>query len=261
MRSGFVVLGSNRPDQRRGLFALQFMGNGWIKLHRQLQLKGYYKQSQYIHLWVHLLLCANHKRTEYMTNGQIIHIKEGQLLTGRKLLAEGTGIPETTIERILKVLESEHQIEQQKTTKYRLITIVKWDTYQKVDSTSDSKRTTNGQQTDTNKNVKKVKKEKNNPASQDDALVSSVIKAFEEVDPKNKGYYGNTTQRAACSFLIAEYGLEEVLKRVKVLPRTNKVPYFPSITTPYQLKEKWVQLQDKVDQKRGELKAKEVKII
>lgn len=92
-------------------------------------------------------------------------------------------------------------------------------------------------------------------------LGTEVVKAFEVVDPKNKTYYNNTTQREACDFLISEYGLEEVLKRVSILPRTNKVPFFPSITTPYQLKEKWVQLQDKVEQKRGELKAKQPRVI
>lgn len=246
------------------------MGNGWIKLHRKLQLKGYYTQSQYVHLWVHLLLSANHKSNEYMTNGQIIHIKAGQLLTGRKQLSVGTGIPESTIERILKLLENEHQIEQQKTTKYRLITIVNWSEHQKTDSTSDSQRTANGQPADTNNNVKKDKNEKNTrqgatrgktSSSKYTPLGAEVIRAFEVVDPKNKGYYANTTQRAACDFLIAEYGLQEVLKRVTVLPRTNKVPYFPSITTPAQLKDKWVQLQDKVEQKKGELKAKEPRVI
>lgn len=89
-------------------------------------------------------------------------------------------------------------------------------------------------------------------ASQNDALVRDLIKAFEEVDPKNKSYYGNTTQRDAAHFLIEEYGFEEVKKRISVLPRTNKLPYFPSITTPFQLKEKWVQLQHRVEQKRSE---------
>ncbi|SRR6266481_1119368 len=126
-----------------------------------------------------------------------------------------------------------------------------------------SKRTQKGSKWNPNRVLQKKKEniQKKEPASQDDAMVTSVIKAFEVVDPKNKGYYGNTTQRKACGFLIEEYGLEEVLKRVGVLPRTNKVPYFPSITTPHQLKEKWVQLQDRVQQKRTELQAKKVKVI
>ncbi|RJQ33872.1 hypothetical protein C4568_03665 [Candidatus Parcubacteria bacterium] len=74
-------------------------------------------------------------------------------------------------------------------------------------------------------------------------LVSSIIKSFEEVDPKNKTYYGNKTQRAACLFLIAEYGLEKVLAVVKLLPQTNRQPYFPSINSPNDLKEKWAKLE------------------
>ena len=92
-------------------------------------------------------------------------------------------------------------------------------------------------------------------------LGSEIIKALEEVDPKNKTYYGNTTQRAACDFLIDQYGLEEVIKRIAVLPKTNKLSYFPNITTPVQLKEKWVQLEDAVQRKRSETEAKKVKVI
>lgn len=127
--------------------------DGWIKLHRKLKNKGYYKKSNYVHLWIHLLLEANHLEKEFMWNNEVVHIKKGQFLTGRKELSKETGIPETTIERILDLLEKEGQIGQQKTTKFRVITILKWDEYQ----ITDNKRTTNGQQTDTNKNDKNDK--------------------------------------------------------------------------------------------------------
>ena len=91
-----------------------------------------------------------------------------------------------------------------------------------------------------------VKKTKYNP------LGEEVLKAFEKIDPKNKTYYGNTTQRKACDHLLSEYGLEEILKRISVLPKTNKIPYFPKINCPYDLKEKWVKLQDTVESKRNE---------
>lgn len=129
--------------------------NGWIKLHRRLKDKGYYKNSQYVHLWIHLILNANHKPKEFMWNKEIMIIKEGQLLTGRKELSVQTGIPETTIERILNLFENEHQIGQQKKTKFRVITILNWQEYQLADSKTDNRRTTDGQQTDTNKNNKK----------------------------------------------------------------------------------------------------------
>lgn len=86
-----------------------------------------------------------------------------------------------------------------------------------------------------------------------DPLGAEIIKAFEEVDRKNKTYYGNTTQRGACDFLIAEYGLDEVLKRIGVLPQTNKMKFFPTITTPCQLRDKWTQLENAAARKRAEL--------
>jgi hypothetical protein len=121
---------------------------GWVCLHRKFLEKGYFSKSQYVHLWVYLLLIANHKDKEFMWNGEIKLIKSGQILTGRKSLSIETGISETTIERILNLFEKEQQIGQQKTTKYRLITILNWKEYQQTDN----KRTTNGQQTDTNNN-------------------------------------------------------------------------------------------------------------
>lgn len=86
-------------------------------------------------------------------------------------------------------------------------------------------------------------------------LGAEILKAFEVVDPKNKTYYGNTTQRKACDFLIEEYGLEEVLKRIGVLPQTNKLPYMPKINTPHELKEKWIKLQDSLISKKSESKS------
>lgn len=91
------------------------------------------------------------------------------------------------------------------------------------------------------------------------SLGADVIKEFEGVDPKNKTYYNNTSQRKAADFLIETYGFDEVKKRIGVLARTNKLPYFPTITTPVQLRDKWVPLQDAVERlrsKSGEKKAK-----
>lgn len=124
------------------------MDNGWIKLHRKLLENPLIQKPQWAWLWVVLLLLASHKENKFMWNGNILVIKEGQFITGKDKLSKLSGISKTTIERILNYLEKEGQIGQQKTTKYRLITIVNWKDYQQVDN----KRTTNGQQTDTIKN-------------------------------------------------------------------------------------------------------------
>ena len=126
--------------------------SGWIKIHRQVKDKAYYKDSEFIHLWLHLLLCANHANGEYLNGYEIIKLKKGQFVTGRKKLSLVTGISESKIERILKVFESEQQIEQQTNSRNRVISIVSWDKYQQTEQQTDSKRTTSEQQVDTNNN-------------------------------------------------------------------------------------------------------------
>jgi len=56
-------------------------------------------------------------------------VAPGQLLTGRKQLSQETGIPEGTVEKILRYLETEQQIEPQTTAKFRVITIKNWGLY------------------------------------------------------------------------------------------------------------------------------------
>lgn len=108
----------------------------------------------------------------------------------------------------------------------------------------------------------KVRKELNTETKVPDGdkklgtLIGEVIKLFESVDPKNKKYYNNPTQRAACEFLLSEYGLEEITKHIEVLPKTNTMPYFPNITTPCQLRDKWVTLNNQIERHKAEQGAK-----
>lgn len=87
-------------------------------------------------------------------------------------------------------------------------------------------------------------------------LGAAVIKAFEGVDPKNKNYYANVTQRRAADFLVEEYGMENVLAVIGVLSETNKLPYFPTITNAYELQERWVKLGDAYEKDKNLKKGK-----
>jgi hypothetical protein len=132
------------------------MHNGYAQIYRRLINKGFYKKSQHVHLWIHLILKANHKEKEFMFNKKNIVVKRGQLITGRKILADETGINESKVERILKFFEIEQQIEQQKTNLNRLITITNYNTYHKSEQQSEqqvnNKRTTSEQQVNTTNN-------------------------------------------------------------------------------------------------------------
>lgn len=82
---------------------------------------------------------------------------------------------------------------------------------------------------------------------------AEIIKLFEAVDPKNKKYYNNKTQRAAVDFLVEEYTFKTVAQVIKLLPKTNNMQYMPHITTPVQLVNNWVRLRDSLIRKKQEL--------
>ena len=71
---------------------------------------------------------------------------------------------------------------------------------------------------------------------------AKIIKAFEDINSIAKRWYGNTTQRKAADELIADHGLRETLNVIELLPQTNAQRYFPTITSPAQLRDKWAQL-------------------
>jgi len=141
------------------------MDLGHIKTHRELMNKAFYKDSEKVHLWLHLLLKANWSEREEMFAGKPIKCKAGQFTTGRKQLSIETGINESKIERILTYFEKiEHQIEQQKSSVNRLISIVNWCRFQQSEQRNEqqvnSERTTSEQRVNTLKEVKEVKESK-----------------------------------------------------------------------------------------------------
>jgi hypothetical protein len=139
---------------------------GYVKAHRKMMDKGYYKKSEFVHLWLHLMFKANHKPKEFWFNGKNIKINRGQFITGRKKLSEETGINESKIERILNFFEkSEQQIEQQKSNRNRLITLLNYNVHnktgQQIEQPVNNQRTTSEQPVNTTNNEKNEKNDNN----------------------------------------------------------------------------------------------------
>lgn len=119
---------------------------GFIRVYRSLQNKGWYKKSEYVHLWVHLFISATRTPFESWFDGKPVLLTPGQLITGRKKLSSETGIQESKVERILKCFQNDHQIEQQSSSTSRLISINNWHIYQYVEQ-QDEQQANNGRTT------------------------------------------------------------------------------------------------------------------
>jgi len=215
--------------------------NGWIKIHRKIKEKGYYNKSEYVHLWIHLLLEANHGEKEFMWNKKLIKIKPGQFITGLRILQSETGIKRSTVDRILKMFENETQIEQQITTKFRLITIKNWEQYQKVETQNEkqvgNKWETDGKQMGTNKNDKNYKNEKNIILQPEVANgVNEILNIFYKINPTIN--FQNNTQRKTTEELIKKFGKDKIRAMAEYAVKIFGQQYAPTITNPLELKNK-----------------------
>lgn len=75
----------------------------------------------------------------------------------------------------------------------------------------------------------------------DSAEVNEILSAFQmKLNPTIN--YGNKTQRAAVSDLLKLMGREKLIKTIEYAASVSSDQYAPTITTPYQLKEKMAQL-------------------
>lgn len=130
---------------------------GWVCLYRKiLENPIICKDSDYFAVWCYLLLSATHKKTSALFKGKKIVLLPGQLITGRKSIAKKFKIDESKVQRILKMLENEQQIEQQTSSQNRLITIINWYQYQEIEQQNaqqvNNECTTSEQRVNTNNN-------------------------------------------------------------------------------------------------------------
>nr|WP_308743235.1 hypothetical protein [uncultured Anaerocolumna sp.] len=172
--------------------------DGFIKLHRKiLDNPIVCKDSDYFSVWSYLLLNATHKEMPALFKGKRIELKPGQLITGRKAISTKFNIHESKVQRVLKKLEIEQQIEQQTSNENRLITILNWNEYQSIEQQIEqpvnNERTTSEQQVNTNKNDKNDKNINNKEYQKkysDDSFemkcINYLIKTIKEEMPNSK---------------------------------------------------------------------------
>lgn len=123
---------------------------GWVKLYRKFTEWEWFDNSNMVHLFIYLLLNANHEDNEWRG----IIIKRGQIITGLNSLKLKTKISIRTLRTCLTRLKNTKEIDIQTTNKYSIITVCNYESYQSVKLNSDKhsdKQLTNNRQTTDNK--------------------------------------------------------------------------------------------------------------
>jgi len=135
---------------------------GWIKLHRKILNWEWFTTPHMLQLFVFLLLTANRKKGKWKG----IEVDRGQVVTGLNSLKKSTGISIRSLRTCISRLKSTGEITVKTTSKYSIITICNYDTYNGLFSSSDNQNdnqadtqpTSNRQQT---RSIENIKEEEN----------------------------------------------------------------------------------------------------
>ena len=185
--------------------------HGWVKLHRCLLEKNIFQNEKMLKVFMWCLMRANHKCQTVMVGRRQVDLQPGQFITGRKKASRELDMPPSTAWEYLKLLESNKTIDIYSDSKFSVVSVVNWASYQtdnqNSDSNSDSKSTANRQQIDTDKNVKNDKNDK----KKHEQFFEEVWKHY----PRKKGKGQISDRKKAELYGIGKEHMERAISRFK----------------------------------------------
>lgn len=218
------------------------MDKSWIKLYRDLLDSEIFSSEKGLKVWIWCLLKANHEETTFFVGMQKVELLEGQFIFGRKKASEELHMSPTTVVNWMRTLKQDSYLDIKTTNKYSVITIKKWNEFQKMDNKLYNRKTTERQQKDTYKNDKNDKKYNNTNvllATEPVSITTNyLLSLFKDVNPSYERLFPNKGQRAAIERMVEKHGNEKIEQVIKSLVMVIGKPYAPVITTPYELEQK-----------------------
>ena len=190
---------------------------GWVRLHRKILDWEWFKDSNTFHLFIYLLLNANHQTGYY----QGIEVKRVQLITGRKKISSEIGLSEQNVRTSLHKLEKTQNLTIKTTNKFSIITICNYDSYQSEKSETNQQtnqqltnnQPTTNQQLTTNNNNKNNKNEKNEKKNTD--VYPDFLKLFNETTGKKYRKLDNKTQNHLKELQTLGFTQDDILNAIK----------------------------------------------
>ena len=165
---------------------------GWISLHRKILdnpilVRG--KTYSRFEAFIYMLLRANHKENKCVIGNQLIEVKTGSFITSQKKLMQEFNWGSTKLRAFIKLLEKDKMIETKITTYSTMITIIKYSSYQNIQTENktetENNQTENKLQSKTNNNDT-IMFNKDNKEIRESNFRDLIGKLFIEVHPNEK---------------------------------------------------------------------------
>lgn len=207
------------------------MDKGWISLHRKIQDCWIWEDKPYdkARAWIDLLLSANHSDKKIMSDGQVVEIQRGSVLTSILKLSDRWGWSKGKVKRFFDVLENDKMITTTRTNRWTIINVVNYGIYN--DKSSDDEPTDepsneppDGKQTDHKQQCKQCKQYNNiyigdfasandSKSQDDDSIVNAFFDACWKLYPRKKGK--GQVKMATKKKLLKTVGLDQMLRCIE----------------------------------------------
>ena len=79
--------------------------DGWLKLYRSILDSAVFQDAEVLKVWIWLLCNVAFEQHDTICYGKVIHLKPGQIATGRKKIAQCTDCNENKVYRALTSLK------------------------------------------------------------------------------------------------------------------------------------------------------------
>jgi len=162
---------------------------GWISLHRKLLDNPIFSNYKLLQTFLYCLLKASHSDREQLVGDDLVTIKTGQLVTGRKAISKATKLSEQNVRTALNRLEKLGILTIKPTNKYSIITVVAWDLHQQTNQQTTSSQPTSNQQVTTNNNYNNV----NNSNNKKEKIPYQLV-----ADAYNDFFYSKVNNSSEC---------------------------------------------------------------
>lgn len=145
------------------------MHRGYVKLWRKIHETGFLKNHSVLAMMIWSLTKATHKPYSTLVSGVVVDLEPGQFIFTRRNAAEDLGLSQRQVRSAFTTLVNTRFMTSRATSRFTIITIVKWDIYQAEEGENDQptdqphvqQATSKRPAIDPSTNTKEQKNEKN----------------------------------------------------------------------------------------------------